>query len=64
MGRLIAGTVVVLFITGAVFVLGVIVGGSWNAGMQDEQGLDREAVQACLPAEDVDELEQCLQESS
>lgn len=64
MGRFITGAIVLLVAVGSIFVLGVIVGGSWNAGMQEEQGgLDREAVQACLPAETVDQLEQCLQES-
>lgn len=63
MGRFITGAIVLLVAVGSIFVLGVIVGGSWNAGMQEERGLDREAVQACLPAETVDQLEQCLQES-
>lgn len=64
MSRFITGAIVLLVVVGAIFILGVIVGGSWNAGMEDQGGLDRQVVQECLPAEDVDELEQCLQESS
>lgn len=64
MGRFITGAIVLLVVVGSIFVLGVIVGGSWNAGMEEKGGLDRETVQACLPAETVDELEQCLRESS
>lgn len=64
MGRVIAGLVAFLIVAGSIFVLGVIVGGSWSSGMDETAyQLDREAVDACLPAESVDDLEQCLEQS-
>ena len=64
MGRYLFGAIGLLVALGSIFILGVLVGGSWNAGMESEKAtVDREAVEQCLPADDVDEFEKCLQES-